>query len=300
MQGVTDSFRHYLNRIGRIPLLTAAEEIELSRAVQAARAITHPDNVKAEDLDLTRAQRRIVHRGKRALNRMVSANLRLVVQVAKVFAHRVQHLETLDLVQMGAMGLQRACEKYDGTKGYKLSTYSYWWIRQSIQRGIGDYERVIRLPTHCNERVGQIMKAACAYMQQNGRSAPTMAQLGEAVGIPESEVRLLLNVAQRVTSLDLHVSTDADASTLLELQWDPEAESPMDALDTTNERVTSLLALLEPDEREFVSLHYGLNGGPEMSLPEIGRQKWVGRETVRSRVRRAQNKMRLHASLNQR
>lgn len=285
---MTDSVKEYLNAIARYPLLSAEQEIQLSRQVQAMREI----DAAAE---LTPQQRRIVKRGHKAKNTIISCNLRLVVHVAKKYMRRLggSNMELMDLIQEGNVGLHRAAELFDGTKGYKFSTYAFWWIRQAITRAIDTQERMIRVPQHNLERIYRAIKVQEEYARQHGRS-PSMAELAQLMEIEVNELVMLLSRNVQIKSLDSLVADDG--SPLIDFIAD---ESPLNEEHTyaeQSERMEQLqLAFfrLDKDDRNAVAKRYGIYGLEPKSNADIAREEGVSRERIRQRVQKAERKLRL-------
>lgn len=285
---MSDSFKQYLNEIGRYPLLTAEQEIQLSRQVEAAK----PLSGRAE---LTPAERRVVKIAERATHKLIKCNLRLVVTVAKQYVRRLNGggMELMDLVQEGTLGLTRAVELFDGTKGYKFSTYAYWWIRQAITRGIDSKERLIRVPQHGLSAVYKVMRYQKEYMQEYGK-APTLVQLAEISDMDLDHLQLLLarNAAHR--SLDDSV---LDTGTpILDMIPDVDAtDRQMDCMekDEKDAMLGVALGCLTEGELHTISRRYGLGGAEPMSLSGIATEDGVSRERVRQRIQMAHTKMRL-------
>ena len=205
----SDPVSWYLSTIGRIPLLTAAEEIELGNQVQAMMAFTEDGSKDFKVEDLTTKQRRMLRIGRRAKERMMKANLRLVVSVAKKYQGK--GLELLDLIQEGSLGLERAVEKFDPTRGYKFSTYAFWWIRQSMTRAIACQSRTIRLPVHLSERLTTIRKVSLDLAHKLG-AMPNRLEIAEAMDIPVEELDSLLRQALTTSSLDAPVNGEEGRS----------------------------------------------------------------------------------------
>ncbi|WP_296418076.1 RNA polymerase sigma factor, RpoD/SigA family, partial [Vulcanococcus sp. DEBay_Sum22DG08_74] len=228
LAGGTDLVRSYLRDIGRVPLLTHEQEITLGRQVQELVALEELEQelasregvekpspaVLAKEAGLTQVQlKKRLRSGQRAKERMVAANLRLVVSVAKKYTKR--NMELLDLIQEGTIGLVRGVEKFDPTRGYKFSTYAYWWIRQGITRAIAEKSRTIRLPIHITETLNKLKKGQRELSQELGRT-PTVTELAEFVDLPEEEVKDLLCRARQPVSLETKVG-DGDDTELLDL-----------------------------------------------------------------------------------
>ncbi|MBK16722.1 MAG: RNA polymerase subunit sigma [Prochlorococcus sp. SP3034] len=283
----TDSIGYYLSTIGRVPLLTAAEEIELAHHVQNMKKVFN----KAEsDRDLKDKQK--IRMGKKARDRMMAANLRLVVSVAKKYQN--QGLELLDLVQEGAIGLERAVDKFDPAMGYKFSTYAYWWIRQGMTRAIDNSARTIRLPIHISEKLSKMRRVSRELSHKLGRQ-PNRIELSNAMGIEQKDLEDLVSQSAPCASLDAHARGEEDRSTLGELIPDPNGEEPMEGMDRTiqKEHLGGWLAQLNEREQKIMRLRFGLDGEEPLTLAEIGRQINVSRERVRQLEAKAILKLRV-------
>lgn len=283
-----DSVKYYLNEIGRYPLLTAEQEIQLSRQVDAAK----PLSGKAE---LTAEEKRILRVAERATRKLINCNLRLVVTVAKQYVRRLNGsgMELMDLVQEGALGLTRAVELFDGTKGYKFSTYAYWWIRQAITRGIDSKERLIRVPQHGLDKVYKVVRYQKQYLQMHGKM-PTLAELAEATDLELEHLQLLL--ARNAWHRSLDEMVVETGSPILDMIPDAEAtESQIDCMEKDEKAAMLSIALncLSQEELHTISRRYGLGGAEPMTLSSIASEDGVSRERVRQRVQLAHNKMRL-------
>ena len=283
----TDSIGFYLSTIGRVPLLTPAEEIELAHHVQEMKQLKE----LPED-ELTPRQRHKIRMGQRARDRMMSANLRLVVSVAKKYQN--QGLELLDLVQEGAIGLERAVDKFDPAMGYKFSTYAYWWIRQGMTRAIDNSARTIRLPIHISEKLSKMRRISRELSHRFGRQ-PNRLELAHAMGIEPRELEDLISQSAPCASLDAHARGEEDRSTLGELIADPNGEEPMEGMDRSiqKEHLGGWLSQLNEREQKILRLRFGLNGEEPMTLAEIGRQINVSRERVRQLESKAILKLRM-------
>ena len=227
----SDSIGHYLSSIGRVPLLTPAEEIELAHHVQHMKKL-----LKIPETDRTQRNLYQIKIGKRARDRMMAANLRLVVSVAKKYQN--QGLELLDLVQEGAIGLERAVDKFDPAMGYKFSTYAYWWIRQGMTRAIDNSARTIRLPIHISEKLSKMRRVSRELSHKFGRQ-PTRLEMATEMGIDQKDLEDLISQSAPCASLDAHARGEEDRSTLGELIPDPNFEEPMEGMDRTIQKAVS-------------------------------------------------------------
>jgi len=288
-----DSIGWYLGTIGRVPLLTAAEEIELAHHVQEGKQLqsVEPDQRTAQ-------QNRRIRMGQRARDRMMAANLRLVVSVAKKYQN--QGLELLDLVQEGAIGLERAVDKFDPAMGYKFSTYAYWWIRQGMTRAIDNSARTIRLPIHISEKLSKMRRVSRELSHRLGRQ-PNRLELAHALGTTPEDLEELLAQTAPCASLDAHARGEEDRSTLGELIADPASNEHLDSMDRhlQKEHLGTWLAQLNDREQKILRLRFGLEGSEPLTLAEIGRQINVSRERVRQLEAKAILKLRLMSSMQQ-
>ena len=293
-----DLFRQYLREIGRIPLLTAAEEVDLARKVEAGlfaeeKLSSTPDldSRLAHDLD------RLVVIGRMAKRRLIEANLRLVVSVAKRYIGR--GLTMLDLVQEGNLGLIRAVEKFDYARGYKFSTYATWWIRQAMSRALADQARTIRVPVHVVELINRVVRVQRRMLQERGYE-PAPEEVAAQLDLPPERVREVLRLAQEPVSLHAPVGEE-DEVALGDLIEDGDAASPVEsaAFLLLREHLEAVLSTLGERERKVVQLRYGLADGRPRTLEEIGRLFGVTRERIRQIESKTLNKLRDHAFADQ-
>lgn len=259
-----DPVKLYLKEIGRVPLLSAEEEIDLA--------------IRINDGDA------------RAKKRLTEANLRLVVSIAKRYVGRGMHF--LDLIQEGNVGLIKAVEKFDHTKGFKFSTYATWWIRQAITRAIADQARTIRIPVHMVETINRLKKAQSQLLHENGYD-PSEEQIADRMGLTVERVREIMRVAQEPVSMETPIGPEED-SRLVDFIRDEEAAAPDEAaLKTiTNEDIDAVLKTLAPREEEVIRLRFGLRDGRCHTLEEVGSQFNVTRERIRQIEAKALRKLR--------
>jgi RNA polymerase primary sigma factor len=275
-----DVLRLYLNQIGRVPLLTAEQEVELARAMEAglfaAERLAQGGKISAQmrsDLEY------IVREGERAKQHMLEANLRLVVSVAKKYAGRGMGLT--DLIQEGNLGLIRAVEKFDYTKGFKFSTYATWWIRQALTRAMADQARTIRLPVHMVEQVNKIRRVERDLVVQLGRK-PTAAEIAVEVDLSPERVEEIRSYNRDPASLDALIGEDSDAS-LGDFIEDEHAVMPGEAAAflLMREELSAVLASLTDRERRVMEMRYGLVDGQPRTLDDIGKDFNLTRERIR-------------------
>ena len=299
-----DLVRSYLRDIGRVPLLSHEQEITLGRQVQELMALEElreeltmrsggeePNEAQlAEAAGLAPAQlKRRLQGGRRAKERMVAANLRLVVSVAKKYTKR--NMELLDLIQEGTIGLVRGVEKFDPTRGYKFSTYAYWWIRQGITRAIAEKSRTIRLPIHITETLNKLKKAQRELSQELGRT-PTVGELAVAAELPEEEVKDLLCRARQPVSLETKVGDGEDTELLDLLAGEGAGPEEMVAGECLKGDLRELLEQLPELQERVLRLRYGMEGGEPMSLTGIARTLGLSRDKTRNLERRALEQIR--------
>ncbi len=286
----SDSITWYLTSIGREPLLTPAEEIELGNQVQAMMHLSEESRS-----DYSVHEKKIIKVGRRSKERMMRANLRLVVSVAKKYQGK--GMELLDLIQEGSLGLERAVEKFDPTRGYKFSTYAFWWIRQSMTRAIACQSRAIRLPVHLSERLSTIRKVSMDLAHKLG-AMPSRQEISEALSMPVEELDSLLRQALTISSLDAPINAEEGRSFLGDLIPDCSVEEPLDQVERGmhQEQLVQLLSHLSDQEREVLGLRFGLDGMERHTLAEIGRQLAISRERVRQIELKALRKLRSMSS----
>ncbi|MEY4431687.1 MAG: hypothetical protein RLZZ533_1623 [Cyanobacteriota bacterium] len=283
----SDPISWYLSTIGRVPLLTPAEEIELGNQVQAMMRLVE-DN---RDEDYSDQEKRTIRLGRRSKERMMKANLRLVVSVAKKYQGK--GLELLDLIQEGSLGLERAVEKFDPTRGYKFSTYAFWWIRQSMTRAIACQSRTIRLPVHLAERLSAVRKVSLDLAHKLG-AMPSRKEIAEAMEMPIEELDGLLRQALTTSSLDAPVNGEEGRSFLGDLIADNSHAEPLEQVERSihHEQLGRWLSHLTDQERQVLELRFGLEGAERHTLAEIGRMLDVSRERVRQVELKALRKLR--------
>ncbi|KQC37635.1 hypothetical protein UK82_14755 [Frankia sp. ACN1ag] len=278
--GTADLVRMYLREIGKVPLLNAAQEVELSKRVEAGLFAEHKLESDPDlPADLRRDLGLLVKDGHAAKQQLVSANLRLVVSVAKKYSGRGMTL--LDLVQEGNLGLIRAVEKFDYAKGYKFSTYATWWIRQAIGRALADQARTIRIPVHVVEQINKITRLQRQLVSTLGRE-PTDEELALELDMPIEQVVELRRYAQDTVSLETSVGDDGD-SVLGDFIEDSDATSPADAASygAMQDEIENVLGGLNPREREVMRLRFGLADGKQHTLAEVGNRLGLTRERIR-------------------
>ena len=276
----------YLATIGREPLLTPSEEIELGNQVQKMMGLT-----ETKVNEFTPQELKAIRVGRRAKDRMIKANLRLVVSIAKKYQGK--GLELLDLIQEGSLGLERAVEKFDPSRGYKFSTYAFWWIRQSMTRAIACQSRTIRLPVHLSERLTTIRKVSLDLAHKLG-AMPSRQEIAAAIEMPIEELDSVLRQSLTTSSLDAPIKADEGNSCLVDLIADSYTESPLELVQRSidQEQLALWLSHLNQQEREVLSLRFGLDGHNRHTLAEIGRNLDVSRERIRQVELKALRKLR--------
>nr|WP_317324412.1 RNA polymerase sigma factor RpoD [uncultured Flavonifractor sp.] len=298
--GIDDPVRMYLKEIGKVNLLTPDEEVQLAQDMGAG------DAAKEQLDELERAKeageesflseddikelRRLVKRGEAAKQRLAEANLRLVVSIAKRYVGR--GMLFLDLIQEGNLGLIKAVEKFDYTKGYKFSTYATWWIRQAITRAIADQARTIRIPVHMVETINKVIRVSRQLLQELGHD-PTPEEIAEEMGMPVDKVREILKIAQEPVSLETPIGEEED-SHLGDFIPDEDASEPSEAASFTllKEQLVSVLGTLTEREEKVLKLRFGIEDGRTRTLEEVGKEFNVTRERIRQIEAKALRKLR--------
>jgi len=277
---LNDPVRMYLKQIGKVPLLTAAQEVSLARRIEggchAAARLEQNGHIRADQVEILRA---IEADGLEAKKKLVESNLRLVVSIAKRYVGRGMHF--LDLIQEGNLGLIRGAEKYDYTRGFKFSTYATWWIRQAVTRAIADQARTIRVPVHMVENMNRLAKVQLRLLQEQG-SEPTPEELATEMDTTPDKVRAILKVRQVPRSLESPIGKEED-STLSDFIPDTTAVVPMDAVahELLREQLEDVLDGLSIREKRIVQLRFGLLDGRPRTLEEVGHVFGVTRERIR-------------------
>jgi len=303
-----DLVRSYLRDIGRVPLLSNEQEITFGRQVQELMSLEKIES----DLEQSSSQKptleefsravgispmqlkRKLKIGHRAKERMVAANLRLVVSVAKKYTKR--NMELLDLIQEGTIGLVRGVEKFDPARGYKFSTYAYWWIRQGITRAIAEKGRTIRLPIHITEMLNKLKKGQRELSQQLART-PTLEELAEFVDLPEEEVKELMCSARQPMSLEKKIGDGEDTILLDLLAGNDELISDQVEKDCMKGDLEILISQLPDLQGRVLRMRYGMEGDDPMTLTGIGRILGISRDRVRNLERDALNGIRRHGEV---
>jgi RNA polymerase sigma factor (sigma-70 family) len=288
---MSDAIGRYLESVAEHDLLTADEEVELSRAMEQGRRAQHRLECDASLSPADRARLyRVAHAGDEARAEFIRCNLRLVISIAKRYNGR--GLDLLDLVQEGNLGLIRAVEKFDWRKGFKFSTYATWWIRQAITRGLGNQGRTIRLPVHMVDVVRTVQETALTLSERLHRPA-TLEEIAEMSGLDLERVELALEAPGDTVSLDRPVGADGDAD-LVDFVEDDTAADPFAfaAERSARRHLEEAMCLLDPREREVIVLRYGLDGSLPRTLSDVGKQFALTRERIRQIEGRALSKLR--------
>ncbi len=279
-----DPVRMYLKEIGKVDLLSASEEVDLAMKIEAGlEATKRLDEAEQNGIELSRAERRRLDRveqvGLDAKQRLISANLRLVVSIAKRYVGR--GMLFLDLIQEGNLGLIRAVEKFDYTKGFKFSTYATWWIRQAITRAIADQARTIRIPVHMVETINKLVRVQRKLLQDLGRE-PTPEEIAEEMDMTPDRVREIQKISQEPVSLEIPIGEEED-SQLGDFIEDGQAVVPPDAASFSmlQEQISQVLDTLAERERKVIELRFGLADGHPRTLEEVGKEFGVTRERIR-------------------
>jgi len=293
----SDPVRMYLKEIGRVPLLTAEEEVDLAKRVEAGLFASEKLTMKASVSASLRRDLELIERdGQLAKKRLIEANLRLVVSIAKRYVGR--GMLFLDLIQEGNLGLIRAVEKFDYTKGYKFSTYATWWIRQAITRAIADQARTIRIPVHMVETINKLVRIQRQLLQDLGRE-PTPEEIGKEMELPPERVREIQKLSQEPVSLETPIGEEED-SNLGDFIEDSDAVVPIDAASfiLLQEQLDSILHTLSDREKKVIQLRFGLVDGHPRTLEEVGKEFGVTRERIRQIESKTLSKLR-HPSRSQ-
>lgn len=294
--GIDDPVRMYLKEIGKVNLLSPDEEVQLAQDMGAGDAakeqlaeLEGDDSITLSDEEM-KELRRLVKRGEAAKQRLAEANLRLVVSIAKRYVGR--GMLFLDLIQEGNLGLIKAVEKFDYTKGYKFSTYATWWIRQAITRAIADQARTIRIPVHMVETINKVIRVSRQLLQELGHD-PTPEEIAEEMSMPVDKVREILKIAQEPVSLETPIGEEED-SHLGDFIPDEDASEPSEAASFTllKEQLVDVLGTLTPREEKVLKLRFGIEDGRTRTLEEVGKEFNVTRERIRQIEAKALRKLR--------
>ncbi|MCD8354894.1 MAG: RNA polymerase sigma factor RpoD [Clostridiales bacterium] len=293
--GIDDPVRMYLKEIGKVPLLTPEQETELAKGMSAgfeAQAILDEAKKNGEELapDVVEELEKTIKKGEQCKQSLSEANLRLVVSIAKRYVGR--GMLFLDLIQEGNLGLLKAVEKFDYTKGYKFSTYATWWIRQAITRAIADQARTIRIPVHMVETINKVIRVSRQLLQELGHD-PTPEEIAEEMNMPVDKVREILKIAQEPVSLETPIGEEED-SHLGDFIPDEDASEPSEAASYTllKEQLVEVLSTLTPREEMVLKLRFGIEDGRTRTLEEVGKQFHVTRERIRQIEAKALRKLR--------
>ncbi len=281
-----DPLRDYLNQIGKIPLLTAAEEIELGNSIQRMMPLL-------EKSDLTKDEQKIIRIGKRAKKRMVQGNLRLVISVASKYNKMTSRLSMQDLIQEGNIGLIRAVEMFDPSRGYKFSTYAYWWIRQGIMRATQTQDRMIKLPSGAPDGLRKVKYFMIDYQKEHG-VMPSLQECADLIGVQPETMRNYLQASEDATSLDAKPRSRADdGSQILDLIPSTYGAADEDLeLDTATLAIKRAFKEMTERERTIITMRYGLDGEEPLSNPSIAKKIGIHKEAARKLVHQTENKLR--------
>ncbi len=292
--GTDDPVRMYLKEIGKVNLLTSEEEVALAQEMvaggEAARQLAELEKAGGLSEETRRELERLVRKGESAKQRLAEANLRLVVSIAKRYVGR--GMQFLDLIQEGNLGLIKAVEKFDFTKGFKFSTYATWWIRQAITRAIADQARTIRIPVHMVETINKVIRVQRQLLQELGHD-PTPEETAREMGMPVERVREILKIAQEPVSLETPIGEEED-SHLGDFIPDEDASEPAEAASFTllKEQLVEVLSTLTPREEKVLKLRFGIEDGRTRTLEEVGKEFNVTRERIRQIEAKALRKLR--------
>ena len=287
-----DTVGLYLKEVGRVPLLTAEEEVALAKRMERGKIAQ--ERLSKANGQLTPEEReellRQIEDAKAAREQLINANSRLVISIAKKYIGR--GVPFLDLIQEGSIGLIRAAKKFDYRRGHKFSTYATWWIRQAVTRAIADQGRTIRVPVHMGDQINKLLRVSHQLTQELGRE-PTTAELAEAMGISERKVEQIIQIARRPVSLETPIDEDEE-STLGDFIEDEESPAPAEAAtqNLLKEAIREVLAELPPREVKILQLRYGLLDGHSYTLEEVGKKMGVTRERVRQIEAQALSRLR--------
>ncbi len=290
---IDDPVRMYLKEIGKVPLLTPDEETELAQKMSAGNLASEQlESMEESDLpeDALKEMKKIIKQGETAKQKLAEANLRLVVSIAKRYVGR--GMLFLDLIQEGNLGLIKAVEKFDYTKGYKFSTYATWWIRQAITRAIADQARTIRIPVHMVETINKVIRVSRQLLQELGHD-PTPEEISAEMNMPVDKVREILKIAQEPVSLETPIGEEED-SHLGDFIPDEGASEPSEAASFTllKEQLVDVLSTLTPREEKVLKLRFGIEDGRTRTLEEVGKEFNVTRERIRQIEAKALRKLR--------
>jgi RNA polymerase primary sigma factor len=282
------SLNQFIQEVIRYPLLSPEQELIFFRQMEDMNKVLETPKPYSKE------QKKIIKIGQRAKNKFITSNLRMVINIAKKYNHKTTHLELSDLISEGILGLIRAVEKYDGSRGYRFSTYAYWWIRQSISRSISVQERAIRLPVNVEDDIVKYKRASVQLSTKLGRF-PSNEEIAEEIGCSSSSIDRLQNVTLSVASLDTTLNQNGESpTTLLDLIPDQRYDNPYETLDhvLTSERINAALSILTFNERHAIKCRYGLGGCQKTSLLDLSKQMNMSREAVKKLLSSAQAKIR--------